>query len=127
MLETDFNYFLNSDDLHEPELPTIRNRSLGGTMLLWHRNIDPFIEIIPPTSPAFLIAVLRLPGLETSLHVTLYLPTHGKDFQFISDLADLRNCLDKMLELHSDPAIYIMGDSNLNKKNASQVVLLQRL
>ena len=66
-------------------LPTLRNRSLGGTLLLWDKNLDPFIEICKPTSPAFLVAVMKIPGLRTSVHVTVYLPTSGKDYEFVSE------------------------------------------
>ena len=127
LLDSEYNYFLNSDDLHDPELPTIRNRSFGGTLLLWDKTLDPFIKVLKPSSPAFLVAVLKIPSLKTSLHVTVYLPTSGKDYEFVSEFADLRNCLDEMVELYSDPVIYIRGDGNVNPNNSSRVVLLKQL
>ena len=68
-----------------------------------------------------------MPGLKTSVHVTLYMPTHGKDSEFVSDLAELRNCLDNLVERFSDPILYIRGDSNVNSNNIPRVVLLQQL
>ena len=58
--------------------------------------MDPFIEIIPTNTASFLPVILKKPGLVTTVHVTLYLPTHGKDSEFVSDMAELRNCLDEL-------------------------------
>ena len=126
-VESEYNYFLNSDDFHDPELPTTNNRSLGGTMLLWNKDIDPYVEVLKPSSQAFLVAVLKLPSMKTSLHVTLYLPTHGKDYDFVSQIASLRNCLDDLIIKHSDPIIFIRGDSNVNTNNTSRVIIFQQL
>ena len=125
-LDGEYCYFLNSDDLHDPELPSINNRSFGGTLMLWNKQLDPHIEVYKTSSPAFLPVILKKPGLRTSIHVALYLPTHGKDPQFVSELANLRNCLDELVERHHDPIIYIRGDSNVNPKNATRVTLLKQ-
>ena len=125
-LEGEYCYHLNSDDLHDPELPLVKSRSLGGTMMLWNKEIDPYIEIINTTSTAFLPIVLKMPDLKVSIQVTIYLPTHGKDSEFVSDLADLRNCLDELIERYIDPIIFIRGDGNVNANNSMRVTLLQQ-
>lgn len=126
-VKSEYNYFLNSDDLHDPDLPSLKNRSLGGTMLLWDKDIDPYIEVLKPSSQAFLVAVLKLPSMKTSLHVTLYLPTHGKDYEFVTQIASLRNCLDDLIIKYSDPIIFIRGDSNVNTNNTNRVIIFQQL
>ena len=68
-----------------------------------------------------------MPGLRVSIHVSIYLPTHGKDSEFVADLADLRNCLDDLVEQFTDPVIYIRGDSNVNAKNKMRNSLLTQL
>ena len=118
---------LNSDDLLDPELPLNKSRSNGGTLLLWLKDLDPYIEVVCPTSKAFLPIILKMPDLKVSIHVSIYLPTHGKDTEFVSDLVDLRVCLDGLIERFTDPIIFIRGDSNVNDNNHTRVTLLQQL
>ena len=94
---------------------------------MWLKELDPYIEIIATNTTAFLPIVIKMPGLETSVHIAVYLPTHSKDSEFVSDMADLRNCLDDLTAQHSDPVIYIRGDGNVNRNNTARVVLLQQL
>ena len=93
--------------------------------MIWLKELDPYVEVITNTSTAFLPIILKMPGLKTSIHVSIYLPTHGKDSEFVSDVADLRNCLDDLTRIHADAVIYIRGDSNVNPKNSMRVSLLQ--
>ena len=96
-------------------------------MLIWDKNLDPFLEVYKPVSPAFMVAILKIPGYKTSVHLSIYLPTHGKDYEFVNEMANLRNCLDDLIEQYSDPIVYIRGDGNVNKNNIPRVVLLQQL
>jgi hypothetical protein len=91
------------------------------------RELDPYVEVIPTNTTAFLPIVLSMPGLQTTVHITLYMPTHGRDTEFVSDLAELRNCMDELKTRFTDPIIYIRGDGNVNSNNDSRVVLLQQL
>ena len=110
----------------DPDLPLISSRAHGGTLLLWLKELDPYIEIIPTNSTAFLPVVFTMPGLQTSIHLTVYLPTHGRENDFISDLAELRNCLDELDARFPDHVLFVRGDSNVNSNNKSRVVLLQQ-
>ena len=85
-LGSDYNHSLNSEDLYDPELPLYKSKAKGGTMVLWQKWLDPYIKVIAVTSTAFLPVVLSLPGSMPSVHVALYLPTHGQDPQFVSEL-----------------------------------------
>ena len=97
-LEGDYCWSLNSHDILDPELPLVKSRAIGGTLMLWQKELDPFIEVLSVNTTAFLPVIFRMPGLMTSIHISLYLPTHSKDSEFVSDLADLRNCLDELIE-----------------------------
>ena len=125
-LEGEYCWYLNSADLHDPDLPLISSRAHGGTLMLWLKELDPYIDIIPTNSTAFLPVAFSMPGLHTSIHVTVYLPTHGKESDFVSDLAELRNCLDELDMQYPDHVLYIRGDSNVNSNNKSRVILLQK-
>ena len=126
-LEGDYCWSLNSHDILDPELPLIKSKAIGGTLMLWQRDLDPFIEVLSVNTTASLPVIFRMPGLMISVHISLYMPTHSKDSEFVSDLADLRNCLDGLMERFTKPIIYIRGDGNVNPKNSSRVILLQQL
>ena len=126
-LEGEYCWHLNSDDVLDPELPMVRSRAHGGTLTLWLKELDPYIEVIATDTTAFLPIVLKMPGLQTSVHISLYMPTHSKDSEFVSDLAELRNCIDNLVERYTDPIIYILGDGNVNPNNTARVIHLKQL
>ena len=73
-----YESFLNSEDFHEPDL------SHGGTVIMWHSSMTPFVSVLPTSSPGFLTIVLKLPSAVPSLHSVIYLPTSGNDQEFSS-------------------------------------------
>ena len=120
----EYDFWLNSDDLHDPELPLVKTRAIGGTMVLWRKWMEPYISVYPVQSSAFLPLVLKLPDTRISVHVALYLPTHGRDTDFISELASLQNCIEDICNKHKDAVVFIRGDSNCNPKNTNRMQLL---
>ena len=126
-IQGEYCWNLNSHDVLDPELPLYTSMAYGGTLTLWQKNLDPYIEVVPTSTTSFLPIILMIPGLKTTIHFTLYLPTHGKDEEFISDLAELRNCLDNLLSRYTDPVLYIRGDGNVNPNNKTRVILLQQI
>ena len=55
-------FHLNSEDLHDLSLPLEKPRAKGGTLLLWPSDLDPFVTILPTTSPSILPCKLSLPS-----------------------------------------------------------------
>ena len=86
--------------------------------------MEPYITVHPVHSSAFLPLVLKLHDTRTSVHIALYLPTHGRDAEFVSDLASLKNCIDDICTIHKDALVFIRGDSNCNQKNTNRMQLL---
>ena len=119
-------YFLNSDDLHDSELAMIKNRSMGGTLLMWTKALDPYVTIHTVSTCSYTPLILQLPGYQVSIHIALYLPTSGRDLEFVSELSNLRICVDELQELYPDSTIFIRGDSNVNKNNKNRVLLLKQ-
>jgi hypothetical protein len=111
-LEGEYCWHLNSADLIDPELTLVQSRASGGTLVLWLRELDPYVEVIPTNTNAFLPIVLSMPGLQTTVHITLYMPTHGRDTEFVSDLAVLRNCMDEVKTRFTDQ-LYISGEMEM--------------
>ena len=121
----DYCHYLNSEDLHSPDLPLVTNHAVGGTLCLWRRSLDPFVTIYPATNSSFTPIILRIPNFQISIHIGIYLPTHGKDVEFVSDLAELKICIDELQEKYPGAIFFIRGDGNVNAKNKKRVNLLE--
>ena len=126
-IEGNYCYFLNSEDLHDPDAAMMRNSTTGGTLLLWRRDLDPFVSIPPVKSSSFTPLVLNLPGYAPTVHIALYLPTHGRDTAFVSELVNLRAYLQELMNDHPSCTVFIRGDSNVNKNNKIRTPLLDQL
>ena len=116
---------LCSDDLLDPELPLLR-KAKGGTMVLWKKHLDSFIYCCQGTSSSFLPVVFSPPGYVTSIHLSIYLPTAGKETEFVEEFLKIENCVEKLLEKHQDAVLYIRGDANVNHNNITRNKILKR-
>ena len=116
-------YHLNSEDEYHPDLALDRRQAHGGTLALWHSALDPFISILPTSSPAVLPLLLSIPGLTPSIHVGIYLPTSGREEHFVVALAALTAVLESVLDDHHGLPVYIRGDANVNPSNLPRVQL----
>ena len=123
----EYSYWLNSNDRHDPELSLSTSRSVGGTLAMWRKHLDPYITVHPTQTSAVLPLVLQLPGAKISAHIAVYLPTIGKDAQFVAELANLQNCIDELNNNYNDPIVFVRGDFNVNPKNTARLGLLKSL
>ena len=121
ILKGEYSYALSSDDISDPELPFIKNRSNGGTMILWKHTLDPFVTVLSNENQSFLAILFKPPDSPPSLHVSLYLPTSGKESEFIEEVTKLEVFLQEMSEMHPSSLIFIRGDSNVNMNNKQRV------
>ena len=103
---------LNSKDLYDDDLALTSYRSHGGTMILWKKELDPHIKVHKVTSSSFLPIIFDPPNLPPTVHVAVYLPTRGKESEFLNELAMLDVCLDELNETYSDAQIYLRWDFN---------------
>ena len=124
-LHGQYKYFLNSEDLFDLDLPLLKSKAHGGTMAMWKASLDPFISVQQPPSSSFLPIVFSPPDSITSIHVSVYLPTHGQDARFVDDLAALMVCLDDLREVHREAPVFLRGDFNVNDRNLKRVNLLK--
>ena len=123
-LRGEYNFALKSADKYDPDLPLVKSKAYGGTMLLWKLCHDPFITIHPVSSPSILPVIFSPPGCPTSVHVSVYLPTHGQDSKFLEDLSTLVVCIEELLEIYSDAPVFLRGDFNVNARNITRSDLL---
>ena len=97
---------LNSHDLHDLDLPLTSNRAKGGTLVMWKTHLDPYLTIQVPDSSAFLPVIISIPNHRTSIHVALYLPTAGRDAEYLYELAQLKVVLEDLLLRHDTPTLF---------------------
>ena len=89
-----------------PDLPLETRKAIGGTMVMWRSKLTPFIKALSTTSTSVLPFLLSVPGLALSAHIAVYLPTSGKEAEFVSALAALEAILEEINENYACP-IYI--------------------
>ena len=126
LLNGQYCMYLNTEDLYDPELAMSRSRLVGGTMVLWEPNLDPYVSIHPTGTSSFTVLILQIPGYQISVQISLYMPTSGKDQEFVAELTNLRVCIEHLTNLYPECALFVRGDSNVNSKNKNRSVILSQ-
>ena len=75
-------------------------------MVMWRSELDPHIKVLPSTSPAVLPIILSIPGLAVTAHIAIYLPTSGREAEFVTAISDLEAVIEHIKEEFNCP-IYI--------------------
>ena len=86
-------------------------------MILWKRSLNGYINIHPVQSTAFLPLIYCPPNSPVSVHIAIYLPTSGRENDFLDQITQLSSCIDELKELYPSCIIFIRGDGNVNKIN----------
>ena len=82
---------------------------------MWKKHLDPFIDVIPVDSSVFLQILFSPPNHPKSIHVAVYLPTQGKEKEFMTELSKLISCVELLGDKHPEALLYLRGDFNVNK------------
>ena len=117
LFKGEYSCELNSEDKFDIEASMIRAKAIGGTMVLWKHSIDKYISLYRSPSTSFLPIVFNPPGCPLSVHIALYLPTSGKETEFIEQIVLLSNCLNEFGQQYDDCLIFLRGDGNVNPNN----------
>ena len=123
-LAQDYQACLNSEDRYDPELPLIKSRTHGGTLVLWKSYLDPHVTVLPLTTTSFLPILFHPPGFLHTIHICVYLPTAGKESQFLDELAKLTIAVEELSDSYPEAPIYLRGDFNASLSNAKRNNLL---
>ena len=105
-----YEYQLNSEDVFDMDLPLTHPRAKGGTMVLWHHTLSPHLKVLPSPSPSFVSVLLSLPGVLPSIHTAVYLPTAGKDGDWVATLLELEQHVIENFSKHGNIAIFLRRD-----------------
>ena len=126
LFEDMFDTFLNSDDLLENDLPLTNKRAKGGT-IMWRHIHEPSIKRMPFSSSSFATIVFTPPSSSPSIHVTLYLPTAGKDEEFVIEAVKLYDHLTELNRTYPEHSLFIRGDANVNPKDNKRLMILNSI
>ena len=96
-------------------------------MVPWKKTLDPFMSVLPTTTAAVLPLLLSLPGCSPVSHLTVYLPTSGKENDFLEEVSNLQNIVHQISEDHPNNICFIRGDANVNPNHVKRVSLLNHL
>ena len=120
-----YKFFSNTPDIYDLNLPLERCKAVGGTMAMWKSSIDQYVTVLETSSSSVLPILLKLPSTDPSCHIGIYLPTAGKEDQFISALSDLDSTVALVKEQYGDRTnIFVRGDMNVSSKNLLRYPLL---
>ena len=113
----EYTTVLNSEDLHNPDLMLTSTRAKGGTMVMWQKELDPYVTVHISDCSSYLPIVIDIPGQRTMIHVAAYMPTAGKEFEYIDDLAKMRVAIEELKTKFPSAAVFVRGDCNSSKTN----------
>ena len=117
---------LNSEDKINTETAMRKSKPTGGTMILWKGSLDSFISTHPTSSTSFLPIILQPPGSPVSVHIALYLPTSGREGEFLEQIIQLSNCISDITDKYGDNClIFLRGDANVNSNNNERVKIFE--
>ena len=103
---------LNSADKLDIDIALRTSRAFGGTLTLWKRTLDPFVKVLDVNSDSINVIIMTIPGYPTTVHINIYLPTAGRDADYISELSKLENILEEIDDEYNKPIVVIRGDAN---------------
>ena len=124
LFKGEYCHSLNSEDYYDPELGLIKNRAHGGTMVLWKRSLNEFITVLPVNTPSFLPIHFQPPGSPPSVHISIYLPTSGKESEFMEEITKLRVFIEEAVEKYHGSTVFIR---NVNTNHAIRGQILKDL
>ena len=79
-------------------------------MVLWKVQLEPYITVHPSPSPAILPFILQPPRSSPSIHVAIYLPTSGKEEEFVAEISNLAALLHELSASFPEAPIYLRRD-----------------
>ena len=117
LFSDEFCYELNAEDKHNEDIAMMKSKASGGTMVMWRRALDKYISVHPVATTSFLPIVFSPPDSVISIHIALYLPTAGREGEYMEQIALLNNCIEDLKITYKNPIIFIRGDGNTNPNN----------
>ena len=127
MFDHKYSASLNSDDAFDSDLQLLHHTAKGGTMAMWKHDLDPFVSSLPAISSSFHTIIFTPPRSAPSIHITLYLPTAGREDPFIEATVQLYDHILDLTNRFPDYSLFVRGDANVNSKNCKRLRILNSI
>ena len=125
---SEYEAHLNSEDAHDMDLPLTHPKAKGGTMAIWHSSLSPYLKVLPSSSPSFFSILISVPGYLPALHTVVYLPTAGRDGEWLASVVELEEHVRGLIDQFSGQlATFLRGDLNASTKNKSRAAILSAM
>ena len=121
----EYNWELNSEDKLDQDVALNKSKATGGTMVMWKTELTEYVTIQPVKSTSFLPIIFSPPGSPVTVHIALYLPTAGRDIDYVDQITKLDNCIADLKAKHEDCVVFIRGDGNTNANNKERKKILE--
>ena len=76
---------------------------------MWKKSLDKYVTIHEVQSSRILPIIIDQPGYQPSVHINIYLPTAGREDEFVEELSVLENVVDDILEKHPNALTYYVA------------------
>ena len=107
------------------DLPLTNPKAKGGTMALWHSSLSPYLKVLPTTSSSFFSVLISVPGHLPALHTAVYLPTAGRDGDWLVSVVELEEHVRGYIAQFSGHlATFLRCDLNASSKNKNRAAIL---
>jgi hypothetical protein len=90
-------------------------------MVLWDNSLSPHLKVLDTSTPSFVSVLLSPRGLFLPVHTAVYLPTAGRDGEWLVCLVELEHHLTDIMEEHSGK---IASSKNMSRARIDLDVLL---
>ena len=89
-----------------------------------HNSLSPHLKVLKTPSPSFMSVLLSPPGLLPSLNIAVYLPTAGRDGEWLATLVELEKHVVEVIEKYNEHLeTFIRGEFNASSKNKMRAAL----
>ena len=112
---------LNSEDILDPDIALKKSKASGGTMIMWKTTLTKYVSVYPVKSTSFLPIIFNPPGSPVTVHIAIYLPTAGRDTEYVDQITMLGNVIEDIKAKYEDCILFVRGDGNTNINNKERV------
>ena len=120
-----YDFYLNSEDMYDPSLPLSKSIAKGGTMVLWNSSLSPFMKVLQSSSSSFISVLFSPDNLLPSVHIGVYLPTSGREGEWLASLSELEEHIADIAERFDPFSLFLRGDFNCKSKNHTRIPYLE--
>ena len=94
---------------------------------MWNKKLSQFVTKLSSPCPSLTAILFSPPCSIPSVHISLYLPTAGKDDEFSEECLKIHFCLLEIREKYPNCPMFLRGDTNCNPKNKKRCEILNKI